>query len=133
MSATRTEILPSAAFTASGASSWFSIATARDVIVGVDITAGSGTPTLDLWLQASDDGGTTAYDYPVDISLKSSATATENTASTTTRSIVDNYSGTAASQYIGIYKNIATDRVRLKWIISGGTPSVTLSASMVAK
>ena len=133
MSATRTEMVASAAFTASGVSAKFSVPTAGDLIVGVDVTAAAGTPVLDLWLQASDDGGTTWYDMPFDLALKTSATATENTTRTNDRSIIDNKTSTTAEQFMATYKRIATDTVRLKWIISGTTPSFTFSASMVAK
>lgn len=133
--ATRTEIIASAAFTTSGNSAAISTATATQLMVGVDVTAQSGTtPVLDLWLQVSDDGGTTWYDMPADLTLKTANTAGTGTLSSSpgARDIVDNLSA-ATGQFLGIYKHIATDRVRLKWIISGTTPSFTFSASMVAK
>ena len=134
MSATRSEMVASAAFTASGVSAAFPIPTANHVMVGVDITAASGTPVLDLWLQGSDDGGTTWYDMPFDIALQTSTSATEGTTRSNDRSIIDNRTSTTVpAQFIALYKSVATDRIRLKWIISGTTPSFTFSASMVAK
>jgi hypothetical protein len=131
--ATRQEMVASAAFTASSNSASFSISTAVNLFVGVDITAASGTPVLDLWLQGSDDGGTTWYDYPCDVQLKTSLTASEGTTSANVRSIVDNKTSTTAEQFMCEYKAVATDKIRLKWIISGTTPSFTFSASYVAK
>ncbi len=130
--ATRTELIASATQTASGNSGAFSLATARDIMVGVDFTTGSSVTDLDLWLQASDDGGTTWYDYPADIVLTSANTAATGTiVSVASRDIVDSYSSTTAAQFVGIYKSIASDKIRLKWIFTG--TSFTLSASMVAK
>lgn len=133
MSATRSELVASSAFTASGVSASLSVPTANHLFVGVDITASSGTPVLDLWLQGSDDGGTTWYDVPFDLALQTSTTATENTTRTNDRSIIDNRTSTSAAQFLGIYKSLAADKIRLKWIISGSSPSFTFSASVVAK
>ena len=130
--ASRFEMLPSAGYT-TGASASFSLNSATNLMIGVDVTACAGTPgALDLWLQASDDGGTTWFDYPVDIAMKTSSTATENATTTSVRSIIDNKASTTAEQFVGIYKGIATDKLRLRWVISTFT-SCTFSASAVAK
>ena len=135
--ATRQEMVASAAQTASGNSATFSLATCNNLFVGVDVTACSGTLVLTAFLQGSDDGGTTWYDYPADLAI-----ATANTAATGTlspapgrRNIVDTLtcgSTLNAVPYLGVYKNIATDRIRLKWIASS-TTSATFSASYVCK
>lgn len=134
--ATRTEMVASAAFTASGNSAAFSMSTATSIVVGIDVTAASGTtPVLDLWLQASDDGGTTWYDMPADWALKTATTAAAGTLTPSSgagvRDIVDGNATTGA--FLGVYKHLATDKIRLKWVISGTTPSFTFSASVVAK
>ena len=126
-------MVASTAFIASANSAAFSVPTGEQLMIGVDITAASGTPVLDLWLQASDDGGTTWYDLPHDIAMQSSSTATENAPTTLVRSIIDNRTSTSAAQFVAIYKSLPSDRIRLKWIISGTTPSFTFSASMVTK
>lgn len=131
MSATRTELVASSAQTASGVSAKFQIPSAADVMVGVDITAGTSITTFDVWLQASDDGGTTWFDYPADLVLKSTTSGTANSATANTRDIVDNKTTTTAEQFVGVFKRIAADWVRLRWALTG--TSVTFSASMVAK
>jgi len=134
--ATRTELVTSAAFTASGNSAKFAVATATQLVVGVDITAASGTtPLLDLWLQVSDDGGTTWYDMPADWALKGNNAAGQGSLTPSSgsgiRDIVE--AANATSTWLGVYKQVASDWVRVKWIISGTTPSFTFSVSMVAK
>lgn len=131
MSATRTELVASGAQTASGTSAKFQVPSAGDLFVGVDVTTGSSITTFDAWLQASDDGGTTWYDYPADLVLKSTTSGTGNTVTANARDIVDNKTTTTAEQFCGVYKRIAADYVRLRWALTG--TSVTFSASMVAK
>ena len=135
--AARQEMVASAAFTSSGNSSAFPIPSCTNLFVGIDMTTGSTVTALDMWLQASDDGGTTWYDYPADITLKDASTAAaagaETAASGTqsTRDIVDNYASTSAQRFVGIYRGIASDRIRLKWVFTG--TSFTFSASYVCK
>lgn len=133
--ATRTEMVASAAFTASGNSAKFQMSTANQLILGVDVTAFSGTtPTLTVWLQVSDDGGTTWYDMPADFTLISATTAATGTMSATAkRNVVDTLVISVAADYLGVYKHLASDAIRLKWVISGTTPSITFSASVVTK
>jgi hypothetical protein len=130
MSAIRTEMVASAAQTASGNSAAFEIPTANNVMIGVDTTAGNTVTAFDLWAQVSDDGGTTWYDYPADAVLKVGAT-TPGTAATNQRDIVDGKSTATAEQFIAIFRNIASDRIRVKWTFTG--TSITFSVSMVAK
>ncbi len=130
MSATRQEMVASAAQTASGVSSGFSIPTAAQLMIGIDTTTGSSVTDFDLWLQASDDNGTTWYDYPADYVLKSSSTGA-NTPTAATLLIVASKNSTTAEQFVGVYKHIASDRIRLKWTFTG--TSITFSASYVAK
>ena len=133
MAAQRDEFLASQAVTASSNSPAHELSTVTMLMVGVDVTAGSGTPTLDMWLQGSDDGGTTWYDLVADQVLKSAAAAASNSVSTNVRDIIDGKTTTTAEKFVAIYKHVPTDRVRLNWIMSGGSPSLTLSASWVGK
>ncbi len=140
MSATKQELVGSATFSASGNSPAFTLASMLTAVVGVDITAvtGTGSPTMDAWLQVSDDGGTTWYDMPADWALKTNNAAAQGTLTPASgsgvRDIVDG--ATAAGDWLGIYKHLAADRVRLKWIISGtftAGQGFTFSASIVGK
>jgi hypothetical protein len=132
--AQQTEILASGTFTASGNSAPFQVPTASQLVVGVTITAVSGTsPLLDAWIQVSTDKGTTWYDMPADLVLLTDTTTASSTP-VARRDIVDASDGTSTKRiYLGVYKDLAADRFRLKWIISGTTPSFTFSASVVAK
>jgi hypothetical protein len=131
--AVRTELFASSAITASGNTATFSLNTASSVMVGVDITGGSGTIVFDLWAQASDDGGTTWYDVPHDISMASSDTSTEVAPTTAVRQIIDNKQNNTPVKFYALYRNWPSDKIRLKWIISGASASLTMSMSMVAK
>lgn len=134
--ASRTELVASAAQTATGNSGTFHYSTSTSLMVGVDITAVAGTTEqLDLWIQASDDYGTTWYDLPADYVLKAApASATAGTVATAMRDIVDAKTTTTAEQFVAIYKSIPTDTIRVRWVISGtGGPSFTFSVSAVAK
>jgi hypothetical protein len=129
----RTELIASTAIVANGNTNAFALDTDSTLAIGVDITAGSGTVAFDLWLQVSDDGGTTWYDMPADLVLKSANSASAGTVAANSRDIVDGKTTTTAEQFIGIYKSLASDRFRLKWILTGSSPSLTLSASAMSK
>ena len=135
--ATRFEMVTSGAV-ASSNSSAFQLTTSTNLFVGVDVTSCAGTPgTFDIWLQASDDGGTTWYDYPADYSQVGTG-ASSNRTSGALGAPIRNITGTAghavttANKYGAVYKNIAADRVRLIWLVATFT-SCTFSASAVAK
>lgn len=131
-SSQRFEMHASAAEVATGNSAWFSVPTLSMLAMGVDLTAISGAgATLSVWLQGSDDGGTTAYDIASDQRFESSTAATDITAALDKRNIVD--AETAVAKWMAIYKELPTDTVRLAWVISGTTPSITFSASAVGK
>lgn len=136
--ATRTELVASAVQAASATSAPFSISTASNLMIGVDLTACGGSTVATMWLQGSDDGGVTWYDYPADLVLQGKNAADTGTISAAPgrRNIIDTLtcgSTLTLVPYVAIYKNIATDRVRLKWILSAVTTGITFSASMVAK
>jgi len=132
--ATRVELVASGAYTASGVSASSKLETAKDLVLTVNVTAISGTsPILDLWLQVSDDGGTTWYDYPADVRLNSVNDATGGTVSSAQRDAINGISTGATGQYLATYRSVASDRVRVKWITSGTSPSFTFSVKYVAK
>ena len=131
--ANRIELLPPQAVTGSGATNAIPINTFISGIVGIDVTAVSGTtPRLDAYLQVSDDGGNTWYDMPYTLLTVTSAAASDVTASEKKRNIIDNLtSGTRKA--LAVFPELAADVCRLAWIISGTTPSFTFSASLVGK
>lgn len=131
----RIELVASQTFTTSGNSDAVSVPTAVMAMLGVDITAVVATITdFDVWLEGSDDGGTTWYELPCDLVLKSSGTGTANSVGATQRNVVDSYTTASAAKFVGIYKALPADMVRLRWILTGtGSPSETFSASLVVK
>jgi len=132
--AERIELQASVQQNASGNSGQFSIPTMVQAILGVDVTAGSGTISdFDVWLEGSDDGGTTWYELPCDLVMKSSGTGTANTVAANQRNVVDSKTSTTAEKFVGIYKALPADVVRLRWILTGTTPTMTFSASLVGK
>jgi len=135
--AVRIAIQASAAQTATGNSGSFNLSTASQLFVGVDITAQSGTtPTLTVWLMGSYDGGTTWFDMPNDLALITATTAATGTMSATSRrNIVDtiNIATAGAQKHVAIYRNVACDKIRANWVISGAGATLTFSISAVAK
>lgn len=133
MRAQTIELLPSGTLTGSGETTGFPVKTGTMAVVGVDVgTEGGTTPELTVWLQVSDDGGTTWYDMPYDQAMVTSTGDTDVTADTDKRNIVDEITSGDA-QHIATYKHLPADTVRLKWVISGTSPTWPVSASMVVK
>ena len=120
--AIRTEIFPSTAITAGAASAGFSIPTASNLVILIDVTAWVG-PGPVFFLQVSDDGGTTWFYYPLDLTMRETGSPAANAASLPT--------ATAAGKYVMVAKNIPADRFRLLWTVAGG--SATFSAVAIAK
>ncbi len=112
-----------------------SIPTLTMAVVSVDITAGAGTGlAFSVWLQGSNDGGTTWFDIPYDQKANTPAAGTADvTASTNKRNIVDAKSTTSAEKFQAVYKHLAFQMVRLAWAITGTTPSFTFSAFLSGK
>jgi hypothetical protein len=130
--AERIELVASATQTASGNSAAFSVPTAVMAMLGIDITAGSTVTKLDIYLEGSDDGGTTWYELPCDVVMKTSAVDADNAAtSAPQRDVVKDKASTAAEKFTGIYRQLPADYVRLRWIFTG--TSFTMSASLVVK
>lgn len=129
----RFELHQSGTENATGQSGKATIPTFSQLLVGVDITAASGAPRqIDLWLQVSDDGGTTWYDQPYDQQMITSAAAADVTADLNKRNIVNAHT-TTAIQTVAVYKAIPSDTIRLAWVISGTVPVWTFSSSAVGK
>ncbi len=102
--------------------------------LSVDITAisGTATPTMSVWLQGTDDDGTTWFDIPYDLQLVTTAPATADvTAITNKRNAVNG--ATAVGKYVAIYKHLSYAAVRLAGAITGTTPSFTFSAVLSGK
>lgn len=109
--AVRATIQASTTATTSGQSASSSVGGYKEALVTLDVTAASGTsPTLNVVIQASDDGGTTWFDLP-------GGTFSQKTA--------------VSNQAI----QIATfgDTIRAKWTIVGVSPSFTFAIKAVQK
>jgi len=119
--AIRTEIFPSTAITAGAASAGFSIPTASHLVILIDVTAYATTGPV-FFLQVSDDGGTTWFNYPMDLTMFGSVAPGVNKESLAT---------TAVGKYLMLARNIPADRFRLLWTVAGG--SATFSAVAIAK
>ena len=135
MAADRIEILESGEQNASGNSGAVNLKTATMAMLTVNVSSVSGTsPQLDVWLQGSDDGGTTWYDLVADQALQTkSDDAAGGTVRTNVRDVVDAKTSTDAERFMAIYKHLPTDKVRLRWKISGTSPAFTFGARLVVK
>jgi len=92
----------------------------------LNVTAVSGTtPTLDVFAQASNDGGTTWFDVPYDQQLTTNAAAADQTAGTNKRNISGAASITAAAKTVAVFRNAGYGLVSFFWVIGGTTPSFT--------
>jgi hypothetical protein len=135
LAAERMEMIASTAITASGNSPAFKVSTIRSAILGVDFTAGSGTVAdFDLWLDCSDDGGTTWFAFPPKSVTVDSTKVTTWTTDLDIAHVVNTKNSTTAEKYTGLYEFLPCDYVRVRYTHTGGsTPSLTLSVSLVGK
>lgn len=135
--ANRFEMHASAAESGNSQSTDFPIPTFSQMLVGIDITAVSGSfgagEGLAAWLQGSDDGGTTWYDIPYDSRMTTSSGGADFAADTARRNITGTARVTAVATHVALYQFIPTDTIRLAWAIDGTTPSFTFSASAAGK
>lgn len=117
--------------TAQGAS--ISVRNLKDLLVFVDVTASSGPPTLDLYLQASSDGGTTWFDLTYEWSQETTVTpsATEGAVRTANRDIVNGLNAAAPKRYTARYM-VVGDYVRVAYVVSGAT-SYTVTVKAIGK
>lgn len=107
--------LPSGPITANGNSADFDVSDLHELAVVVDVTAATGTtPTLDIYVESKDANGVyyTLW-HPAQIVA----------AGLVSTSIGD---GLATNQAIG-------DTVRVRWAVTGTTPSFTTSISVEGK
>ena len=128
----RLQFLSAVTLTGSGQTPAFNLSEVKQGALTLNITAASGsTPKLTVWLQESDDGGTTWYDVVADVIQKSVTTAAEDAAATSKRNICTEVD--AAGTYRGHYSNLASDYYRLKYVLSGSSPQFTVSVALNAK
>jgi len=122
-------LLPSQELTASGAGSWIPKKTASMMGVSVNITAGSGTVLLDMWIEGSSDGSTDTDgdDLIADHTLLDANAAAEGASDTNVRDVVAAKATTAAARYMAMYKHCPWEYVRVRWTLTGSSPSLTLS------
>jgi hypothetical protein len=125
----------SAAQTASANSTCISVASIEQAQVVVTVSAVSGTsPQLDLWLEScQDSAGSSAVELVAATVLKSSAVAAANSVSTNVRDIVDAKTSTTAESFTAMYERLPAKYVRVRWAISGTTPSFTFSVYLNGK
>jgi len=132
MASARTTLVALAVFTSSGNSVDMPVSTGTMMAVEVDITAGSGTPTLTLWMEGSVDGGTTWFRLLADL-LNTDINGTITDVATARSNIVNGSTVTTADRYSAVYKHLPCDRVRTRWTITGGTPSRTFAVYVGVK
>jgi len=121
--AIRTEIYPSTLTTGANATPAFSIPTANNLFVGIDITADALGVGFVAYFQVSDDGGTSWFDYPIDF--------TYNPITPSVGTNAANLALGAIGRWSMVLRNVAADRYRVRWVVTSG--SKTFSISVVAK
>lgn len=132
MSATQFDLLASAAQTASATGASVDVAGLREMAVFVNVTASSGTFTVfRVYLEASDDGGTTWYELAADDVIENGIAA-PGAGSANQRDIVNKTTTVAASKFTATYSAFG-NKVRPRWVLTGSTPSVTFSVKAVGK
>jgi len=129
MSATRLELLASGAQTATAQGSGITVANLAELAVMADVTAASGT--LTVYLQSSNDGGTTWFDVMAESACVLTTGVGPGTTGTDVRNIFAG-SVTAAAKGYAKYKTFG-DYVRAAWIISGSGATFTFSVKAVGK
>jgi len=117
--AQRTTVEGSAAQTAGGTSAAVAVGSYREFLLLLNVTAvsGTGSPTLTCFVDTSSDGGTTWFQIASGAAI--TATGTQ---------IIQLGAGTAATPAV-----LFGDTVRLRWTITGTTPSFTFSAIGIGK
>jgi len=142
--AVRTEMVASGTYTSANSAA-FSLSTSNLLMVGVDVTSCTGAGRFDIWVQTSDDGGATWFDYPADLVLSGTGptpNATAGVLNGTTTAVatppgqrnITGFAGhavTTANGYVGVYRGIASDRYRVRWLVT--FTSCVFSVSSVAK
>jgi len=129
------ELLPATTITADSEGLPIKIPNLTMAIVGVALAAATGTTVkLSVWLQVSDDGGTTWYDMPYDLQLKTQTGTADPSAVVNKRNILSEMTETDDNtNHLAVYKHIPADFIKLKYAVSGTSPSYAVSASLVGK
>ena len=122
----------SAAQTATGQGDAKAVAGIKELVVFFDLTAISGAGAdITPYLQSSRDGGATWFDIAHDGSKKLDAAEAEPAGiAAGNRNIQLNI--TAVEKWSARYTNFG-DQVRIAWVITGTTPSVTFQVDAVGK
>lgn len=126
----RQSFLASADRTASGQGDGVRLDQALDIIAFLAVTAHSGTPQLDVWLQGSANN-VTWFDLGVEYSLATNASATDQ-AQTRSKRNINPAQITTEGQWTALVK-LPCDWVRPVWVIGGGSPHITFSIDIVGK
>jgi hypothetical protein len=92
--------------------------TMADVFVRVE--NGTSTPTLDLWLESSDDGGNTWHRLPVDQLWDGSTVTTDQ------GEIVNAKTTTTDQLFTAKIRHLGSDLIRPNWTLSGGTFDISV-------
>lgn len=144
MSVSKFELKALAATGSSGQGGGVSVSGIDELLVSVVVTATTGTtPLLSVFLQSTDDGGTTWYDLPYDLALitadtthtegdhrSPNAAAASGSAKIGARNILDNEN--TVRRAIAKYTNFG-EQVRAAWVISGTSPSFTFEVNAQGK
>lgn len=136
MSAVNLELLPLQAYTVGAAGGAIDVAGLKELWVTVRLTTGSGTlGNFSVYLEGTDDEGTTWYELVADTVLKNNGAADDPTTNVDKRNIVDNETTiiTTETKWTAQYTRFP-DKVRARWILSGGaSPSETFGVKAVGK
>ena len=136
--ATSVTLLSSTALTSSSNTApAVSVRTLVQAEIKVFVTAVSGTtPQLDLWAESCQDtAGTNCVPLIADSIAKDTnpPTATNPTITTNVRDIVDAKTSTTSETFTARYDVIPTGYIRVRYIISGTTPSFTTAVYLNGK
>lgn len=135
MSTVNFELFPSQAVTASVVGATIDVSGIKEMEVFPRITAGSGTlSALSLYLEGSDDGGTTFYELVADTVLKNTGLAADPTVNSAKRNIITETAiVTSETKWTAQYTRFP-DKVRVRIIITPtAAPSETVGVKAVGK
>lgn len=140
MGKTRFDILASGAQTATAQGGAIPVAGIKAMAVSVDVTSASGT--LTVYLQTSNDGGTTWFDLPYETCAVLAATAAEGTHSSPAIATGSGVNQPGARNIINVMTATAKalakysafgDLIRPAWVISGGSATFTFSVKAIGE
>jgi hypothetical protein len=121
----------SGAQTTAGTGSLVEVGPWRLMTVTVNVTAGSGTVNpFRVWIEVTPDG-TTWFELPCRLVLKTGATA-PGAAAANQRDIVNETAVQTSAKYVGVC-DLTGPQIRAAWNIAGSSPSETFSVTASAK